>query len=298
MKSILLSMFALLLLLSENMQAQITIKTGYISSSQYKDEDGQKTGGKGDMRFVEGGINIPISQKMNERKQPTVWMISAGAGYTSMNNKNLQSYIDVDQIINMQLNVTNIRPISKRWLLLTTIGAGVYTTSDVKLKNILGQGGAVFIRQFKPNLSLGAGLAINNTFGYPMLFPAIYFDWSTEGRYQIKVSMLNAMEVSTGMRMNKYLNLKVVAEMNGSLALLEREGKDVVFSQQFIIAGLQPEVNIGNSFSVTATAGVSCSRIAYYTTRTLKAFFKDMSKDADPYFKPAAYVSMGMKYKF
>lgn len=298
MKSILLSMFALLLLLSENMQAQITIKTGYISSSQYKDEDGQKTGGKGDMRFVEGGINIPVSQKMNERNQPTVWMISAGAGYTSMNNKNLQSYIDVDQIMNMQLNVTNIRPISKRWLLLTTIGAGVYTTSDVKLKNILGQGGAVFIRQFKPNLSLGAGLAINNTFGYPMLFPAIYFDWSTEGRYQIKVSMLNAMEVSAGMRMNKYLNLKVVAEMNGSLALLEREGKDVVFSQQFIIAGLQPEVNFGNSFSVTATAGVSCSRIAYYTTRTLKAFFKDMSKDADPYFKPAAYVSMGMKYKF
>lgn len=298
MKSILLSMFALLLLLCENMQAQITIKTGYISSSQYKDEDGQKTGGKGDMRFVEGGINIPVSQKMNERNQPTVWMISAGAGYTSMNNKNLQSYIDVDQIINMQLNVTNIRPISKRWLLLTTIGAGVYTTSDVKLKNILGQGGAVFIRQFKPNLSLGAGLAVNNTFGYPMLFPAIYFDWSTEGRYQIKVSMLNAMEVSAGMRMNKYLNLKVVAEMNGSLALLEREGKDVVFSQQFIIAGLQPEVNIGNSFSVTATAGVSCSRIAYYTTRTLKAFFKDMSKDADPYFKPAAYVSMGMKYKF
>lgn len=298
MKSILLSVFVLLLFLSENVRAQVTIKTGYISSSQYKDEEGQKTGGRGDMRFVEGNVNIPVSQKMNERKQPTVWMISAGASYTALNNKNLQFYIDVDQIINTQLSVTNIRPISKRWLLLTTIGAGVYTTSDVRLKNVLGQGGVVFIRQFKPNLSLGAGLAINNTFGYPMLFPAIYFDWSTEGRYQIKVSMLNAMEVSAGMRMNKYLNLKVVAEMNGSLALLEREGKDAVFSQQFIIAGLQPEFNIGNSFSVTATAGVSCSRIAYYTTRTLKAFFKDMSKDADPYFKPAAYVSLGMKYQF
>ena len=215
-----------------------------------------------------------------------------------MNNKNLHSYIDIDQIINMQLSITNIRPISKKWFLLTTVGAGVYTASDVKLKNVLGQGGAIFIRQFKPNLSLGAGLAVNNTFGYPMVFPAIYFDWSTEGRYQIKVSMLNAMEVSVGMRMNKYLNLRIVAEMNGSLALLEREGKDTMFSQQFIIVGLQPELNVGNSFSVTATAGVSCSRIAYYTTRTLKAFFEDMSKDSDPYFKPAMYVSMGMKYKF
>ena len=187
MRIILLSAFALFLLLPENIQAQVTVKTGYISSSRYKDENGQYPG-KGDMCFVEGNVNIPVSQKMNERNQPTLWMISAGGSYTAMNNKNLQSYIDIDQIINMQLSVTNIRPISKKWLLLTTVGAGVYTSSDVKLKNVLGQGGVIFIRQFKSNLSLGAGLAVNNTFGYPMVFPAIYFDWSTEGRYQIKVS--------------------------------------------------------------------------------------------------------------
>lgn len=299
MKNILLCAVILFLVLSENMWAQVSIKTGYISSSRYKDEEGQKTGGKGDLRFIEGGINIPVSQKMNESNQPTVWMISAGGSYTSMNNKNLQSYIDIDHILNLQLNVTNIRPISKRWLLLTTIGGGVYAASaDIRLKNILGQGGTIFIRQFKPNLSLGAGLAINNTFGYPMLFPAIYFDWSTEGRYQIKVSMLNAMEVSAGIRMNKYIDLNLVAEMNGTLALVERNGEDAMFSQQFIIVGLQPELTVGTSFSVVATAGVSCSRIAYYTNRTLKAFFKDMSKEIDPYFKPALYISMGMKYKF
>lgn len=299
MKNILLCAVILFLVLSENMWAQVSIKTGYISSSRYKDEEGQKTGGKGDLRFIEGGINIPVSQKMNESNQPTVWMISAGGSYTSMNNKNLQSYIDIDHILNLQLNVTNIRPISKRWLLLTTIGGGVYAASaDIRLKNILGQGGTIFIRQFKPNLSLGAGLAINNTFGYPMLFPAIYFDWSTEGRYQIKVSMLNAMEVSAGIRMNKYIDLNLVAEMNGTLALVERNGEDAMFSQQFIIVGLQPELTVGTSFSVVATSGVSCSRIAYYTNRTLKAFFKDMSKEIDPYFKPALYISMGMKYKF
>lgn len=299
MKNISLCALILFLVLSENMWAQVSIKTGYISSSRYKDEEGQKTGGKGDLRFIEGGINIPVSQKMNERNQPTVWMISAGGSYTSMNNKNLQSYIDIDQIINLQLNVTNIRPISKKWSLLTTIGAGVYTTSaDIRWMNILGQGGAIFIRQLKTNLSLGAGMAINNTFGYPMLFPAVYLNWSTEGRYQIKVSMLDAMEVSAGMKLNKYIALNLLAEMNGTLALVERNGEDAMFSQQFIIVGLQPELTVGTSFSVVATAGVSCSRIAYYTNRTLKAFFKDMSKEIDPYFKPALYISMGMKYKF
>ena len=66
------------------------------------------------------------------------------------------------------------------------------------------------------------------------------------------------MELSAGMNLNKYLKLSLIAEMGG----------------------------------------LSCSRIAYYTTRTLKAFFEDMSRDTDPYFKPAVYGSMGMKYKF
>ena len=298
MKYVIVSMFTLLMWMPEAMRAQVIVKTGYISSSSYKDENGQETGGKGDLKFVEGSVNVPVSQKLNERKQPTVWIVSAGGGYTSMNNKNLQSYIDIDQTINLQLGVTNIRPVSKKWMLLTTVGVGVYTASDIRMKNVLGQGGAVFIRQLKPNLSLGAGLAINNTFGYPMIFPAIYFDWSTEGRYEIKVSMMNAMEVSAGMHLNKYLKVSLMAEMNGALALVEREGKDVMFYQQYIIEGIQQELNMGSSLAITATGGLSCSRIAYYTTRTLKAFFKDMSKDIDPYFKPAMYVSMGMKYKF
>ena len=204
MKYVIVSMFTLLMWMPEAMRAQVIVKTGYISSSSYKDENGQETGGKGDLKFVEGSVNVPVSQKLNERKQPTVWIVSAGGGYTSMNNKNLQSYIDIDQTINLQLGVTNIRPVSKKWMLLTTVGVGVYTASDIRMKNVLGQGGAVFIRQLKPNLSLGAGLAINNTFGYPMIFPAIYFDWSTEGRYEIKVSMMNAMEVSAGMHLNKF----------------------------------------------------------------------------------------------
>ena len=54
MKCILLSTIVLALLLSGNMYAQVTIKTGYISSSRYKNEDGQETDGRGDLRFVEG----------------------------------------------------------------------------------------------------------------------------------------------------------------------------------------------------------------------------------------------------
>ena len=161
MKYVIVSMFTLLMWMPEAMRAQVIVKTGYISSSSYKDENGQETGGKGDLKFVEGSVNVPVSQKLNERKQPTVWIVSAGGGYTSMNNKNLQSYIDIDQTINLQLGVTNIRPVSKKWMLLTTVGVGVYTASDITIKNFLGQGGADIIIQYKPILTIGSAMTIN-----------------------------------------------------------------------------------------------------------------------------------------
>ena len=68
MKDVIVSMFALLVWVPKIVRAQVIVKTGYISSSSYKGENGRQTGGKGDLKFVEGSVNIPVSQKLNERK--------------------------------------------------------------------------------------------------------------------------------------------------------------------------------------------------------------------------------------
>ena len=52
-----------------------------------------------------------------------------------------------------------------------------------------------------------------------------------------------------------------------------------MFSQQYIIVGLQLELNLSSSFAITATGGLSCNQIVYYTTRTLKTFFEDMIRN-------------------
>ena len=67
-----------------------------------------------------------------------------------------------------------------------------------------------------------------------------------------------------------------------------------MFSQQYIIVGLQLELNLSSSFAITATGGLSCNQIVYYTTRTLKTFFEDMSRDTDPYFKPNLSLGAGL----
>ncbi len=290
------------LVLGQQLQAQAFLKAEYMGSSGFRDENNEKTGGTGSAKVIQGGVNIPFAIRMNEYNRPRAWSIGIGGTYTSMDNKGLSEYIKLKEIVNLQIALSHIRPLNKKISLMASLGAGLYmddrNLSKASFSNVLGSGGAIIIWHLRPNLDLGGGLALSTTFGYPMVFPAIYLNWRLEGRYEVNVSMINALELSAGMQINKYFTLKLVAEMNGSLALTEQEGKKKMFTHQYIITGLQPEFKINKSLSIPVTIGLTATRSAYYQDRSLKAFFKDMDKDYDPYFTPSFYASGAIKYIF
>lgn len=282
--------------------AQVWVKTEYIGSSAFRDENNEKVGGKGDMKVIQGGVNIPVSMIMDENNLPTAWMVGLGASYASMNNKNLVGYVDLLELFNAQLAVSHIRPINKRWSLLVSVGVGLFMDTGslayTRWRNVMGVGMAAAVWHLRENLDLGMGVALNNSFGYPMVFPAFFVDWRIEGRYLVEVSMMDGMELSVGMKLHELLRLKLVASMNGMLAFVKRGGKDKIFTQQYITVGLQPELTLSKSFSIPFTIGFVADRVAYYDDRSLKAFFKGMSREYDPHFSPAFYAAVGIKYGF
>ena len=281
--------------------AQVWLKTEYIGSSGFRDADNKKVGGKGDMKVIQGGVNIPVSMKIDENNHPTAWMVGLGASYASMDNKDLSEYME-SQIFNAQLAVSYIRPLSKRWSLLASAGVGLFMNTGsfayARWDHVMGVGMAAAIWHLRDNLDLGMGVALNTSFGYPMVFPALFVDWRLEGRYMVNVSMMDGVEISGGMQLHKLLRLKLVGSMNGMLAFVERDGKDKIFTQQYITTGLQPELTITKSLSVPITVGLSAYRAAFYDDRTLKAMFKSMDREYDPHFSPAFYTSIAVKYGF
>lgn len=282
--------------------SQISFKTEYFGKSRYRmtegDTDERVGDSKGSAIVYQGGINIPLSMKLNENNRPTMWAISLGGAYAKLDNKNFTEPLVIDEIMNMGLNLNHLRPLNDRWSMIASLGGGVYMPStkfsQIKFKNVLGSVGAIFIYHLKPNLELGGGIAMNNSFGYPMVFPAFYLNWSTEGRYAVKVSMINGLEVSAGYNVSKYLILNLVVEMNGQMALLEQDGKDKIFSHQYIVAGFRPEVKIGKYVSIPITAGISAVRPAEITNRSLKSMFQDRGY----YFQISPYVSAGLQIGF
>lgn len=299
MRSLLL--FVFIGLPSVSVNAQIELKTEYIGSSEYKDIDNQKTGGKGGALVLSGMAQIPLYLKMDENNRPTAWGVALSGSYTDFESKHISKDLCPAEILNAQLSVTHLRPISRKWSMLASVGAGSYTAhtnlSDITMSNVLGHGALAFIWHLRDNLDVGAGVAVNTSFGYPMAFPAFYVKWRLEGRYEVNVEIMNAFEVSAGIRFNDMLRLKVMTSANGSVALEKINGKDMMFSHQYYTVGLRPELKFGK-FSMLATGGISAGRTAYYQERSLKAFFKTMGREHDPHFTTSPYFSVALRYGF
>lgn len=300
MKLTLYSIVFFLTVTCTSINAQITFKTEYLGKSSLLDSDRNKVeNSKSSALVYKGGINLPLSIKMDNKKRPIVWGIGASGSYTSFNNQNIPKDLVLSEIMNLQLALYHMRPLNDKWSMMASAGFGIYTPdtrfSNIGFKNILGNAGVIFIRHLKPNLEIGGGLAINNTFGYPMLFPALYFNWTYEGRFAFKVSMMDGGHLSAKYDVNKSLSLSLIAEMSGQGALLEKDGKDVLFSHQYVVIGLRPEIKINKYISIPITVGMNATRSAYYTERRLKAMFKS---DFDADFKESFYGSIGIKIGF
>lgn len=300
MKKILV--IAFILIGYTNINAQIMFKTEYFGKSGYcmteGDRDEKIGNSKGSATVYQGGINIPLSVSLNDKNRLKKWFISAGGAYAKLDNKNFTEPLVIDEIMNMGLSLNHLRPLSDKWSMIASIGGGVYMPStkfsEIRFKNILGNVGAIFIYHLKPNLELGGGIAMNNSFGYPMVFPAFYLNWTTEGKYAVKISMMEGIEMSAGYNVNKYLSLNIVAEMNGQMALIEQDGKDKIFSHQYIVAGFRPEIKIGKQIFLLITAGISAIRPAEITNRNIKSMFQDR----EHYFQIAPYASAGLNIGF
>jgi len=280
-------------------QAQIYIKSEYIPYSNFKDENGNKLGGKADLKTVDGGIRIPVSIRMDENNKPTAWAVALSGTYTSMSGANgLSKDYYMPEILNAQIGLMHMRPLTEKWSMIATLGAGIYSSDLDKIsgKSILGQGGVLFIRHAKPNFDWGVGAAINNALGYPMLFPSFYLDWRLGGKYDFKLSMYDSFEVSLSSQINDNLKLSIVGESKGLMSAVKKGEKWMYYAAQYGYAGIQPEYKIAESLCIFATGGVSFARDTYFQSRTLKAFFD--SKDDYPHFGVSAYFSVGIKFGF
>lgn len=306
MRTTSLLLVMLLFMIGTKLSAQISFKTEYFGTSSYWHETGEdsreKIGDcKGSAIVYQGSINIPVLMKNTKYNRPSIWGVGISGSYAKLDNSNFTGVYDgmvIDEMLNGTFGISHMRPIGEKWNLIASIGVGLFTSttdfSKMRGKELMGNGALIFVRQIKPNLELGGGIAVNNSFGYLMVFPAIYFNWNLEGKFDLKVSVVDGLEVGAGYNVSKFLDLSLIVEMSGQSAYVIKADKEKIFSHQYFIAGLRPEIKLGNKVSIPITAGMHLVRSSFFSDRTLKGMF---SND-DYYFQAAPYASVGLKIGF
>lgn len=291
--------------------AQISVKTEYISNSKFYDAVADTNTGDGSAMIYSVGALVPLSMQAPKEddpyQRPTVWGVSLNGTFVQIDNHNFPMGKEhPSQVMNLGVSAIHLRPLKERWSMLMALGAGSYTPenrlSSIHIgENVVANGAVVFIWHWKPNLEIGGGAALNNTFGYPMVFPALYVKYKGgfADKFTIEAASIDGAKIAFGYNFSERFNLKLVANVGGYAAYLKRNGRKETFTQQNIITGLQPEFKIGKYLSIPIIVGANFLRSGVYQERKLSAMFKSEAKNEDgtsrsSQFNPAFYLSAGI----
>ena len=304
----------IILLLGVNSFAQISIKTEYISNSEFYDAVADTNTGNGSAMIYSAGAMVPLSMQASAEDDPykraTIWGVALSGTFVKMDNHNFPIGKELpSQVMNLGATALHLRPLKERWSMLMALGIGSYTPenrlSAIRIdENVLANGALVFIWHWRPNLEIGGGVALNNSFGYPMVFPALYLKYKGgfSDKFTIDVNLLDGTKVAFGYDYSENLSLKLVANIGGYSAYLRRNGQKEMFSSQTFFVGLEPEFKLGKHISIPVTFGGSFIRSGRYRERTLSAMFASEAKNEDgsvrsSVFLPALYFAAGITIK-
>ena len=304
----------IILLLGVNSFAQISVKTEYIGNSEFYDAVADTNTGNGSAMIYSVGTLVPLSMKLPEEDDPykraTIWGVALSGTFVKMDNHNFPIGKELpSQVMNLGATALHLRPLKERWSMLMALGIGSYTPenrlSAIRIdENVLANGALVFIWHWRPNLEIGGGMALNNSFGYPMVFPALYLKYKGgfSDKFTIDINLLDGTKVAFGYDYSENLSLKLVANIGGYSAYLRRNGQKEMFSSQTFFVGLEPEFKLGKHISIPVTFGGSFIRSGRYRERTLRAMFASEAKNEDgsarsSVFLPALYFAAGITIK-
>lgn len=300
MKILLSSLLFGVLCISSSVQAQVYFKTEYGTSSSFKDVNNVETGGSGDYIKMQGGFSLPLQYKQYESGRIKMWAVSLDAAYEVFNNNKIPTDLHPDDILNTSVSLSFLTPLSDKWSLLAILGGGVYSKpSQITAKSILGNGGVLFIYHLLNNLDIGIGVGLTNSYGTPMGLPMGYINWRIDGKYELKVNMLENMEISGAVNLNNKIKLRLIGfELDGMSSVMNIDGKSKIFGTVSMKSGLQADFQLSKTSTIQVTGGGNWYRDAVVVNRSIKDYFRWFGREYDPSFKTAAYFSIGYKYGF
>lgn len=280
------------------LRAQGFVETEHVSASDLNDTEGNNHG-SGSLFRVKGRCTMPLSKRLTGKLQPTAWSLTIAASYARMDNKGEAQTLNPDDVLNASVNVAHTRPLSERWQLSASLGAGVYSASDeLAWRSVLANGVVIFAYRFSDNLSAGFGAGLTNSYGAPMVMPMGYLVWQTNGRVKVSVNMANSVSAKVSTMFSRTVGMELTAiEIDGMSAVRQTDGHSKIYSSMMMRSVLSPTFSLTKKAKLRLGLGGTWLRSARTTDRSLKGFFNNFGDDKEKLrFRPSLRLNVGLSY--
>ena len=289
-----LALTILLAISSSDVFAQGFIEGGFIPNRDFQDADKNKLGTANEW-YISGKYTVPFSVKVNENEQPVVWAGTVSGQYVKMNNHEGACEVNPDEVLNLGFNVSHRRPLSDRWYILASIGAGIYSAPDeIALRSVLVNGGVIFAYKWRDNLDVGFGAGLTNSYGVPLIMPMGYLKWTTTGKYEINVEATNALRASVKHPFSDHFSLSLVPfDMSGLSSVVKRDGKTRVYGVTRMRTYIRPEWKLNKWSSIYINAGMESFHSVKLSDRSIKGFKDTFTSNEKWRFDKGFYMAVG-----
>lgn len=170
----------------------ITFGTSYIPASRYiRPTDSVKTKFTSEQHHSWLDVGISLTNKF-DTATGKVRMLTANlrGSYTRLNNKLYTDDVFPGTLLATDFGIQYYRSLHNRWSY--SVFASIGVNSDLKhvsSNDIFASGGIIFIKSFRPNLSVGFGLIAHNSFGTILPWPALTVRWQMGSRYKLQINV-------------------------------------------------------------------------------------------------------------
>ena len=300
------------------------IESGYILSSDFKDDHGSKLG-KGAVQYLSGSYTLPLAvervqqikrtysstttpsgQIATREKNDTVmttrmWQLTLTGKYAAFDYEGAALQYLPENTINTGVMITHVCPIAHRWNLIATTGLTLNATSSyIRLQSLAVTAGLIFQYTINKNLFVGVGAVGTTTYGQPVVIPVPMVNWKRGGRYSIELNMHGKPQLTIATQINEKTRLTLTPFDSERFSAVTRvNGEHKVFSQNIFNASLGASYRFTRHWSLNGEIGYIYRHTARVQERSFKAFWEDLfSDDNRMKYSNNCTFSFGLRYHF
>lgn len=300
------------------------IESGYVLSSNFKDDNGNRLG-KGAVQYIAGNYSIPLAMERIKQIKNTysstispngeeiikensdtvstmrMWQLTLIGKYAAFDYEGALLQYLPENTINAGAMITHTCPIAHRWNLIASTGITLNAVSSyVRLQSLAITAGIIFQYKASKNLSLGAGVVSTTSFGQPVIIPVPMINWKRDGLCSIELNMHGKPQLTMATQITPNTRITLTPfETEHFSALTNIEGDHRVFSQNIMKASIGVSYRFTKHCSLNGEVGYIYRHTARIQERTIKAFWKDIFDDDNRMrYSNNATFSIGLRYHF